>query len=383
MKQKLVLFISFVLAIGVLTGCAEKEDKNILEARTAIAKADYAAARSAIETAPDLPETRSLRALLPLHTASGWSTDVAAWHGTIQKVVEYLEPLNKDIKTLEMQEDPDSDDLDRLERLIRSRNSIAGLLANSLTTAAEKNANLPSELVNQPDSVAIIGLLEAEKCFDPTASGAAMMLIQKLGNTPIVSDLLISAMQHPDADIRKGAVRHLGDLEDPKLISTFESILKNKNESPYVLYNVIVALERLKEEPIVPALKLATQTNAGQVRLHAAKLIGQLKAEEALPSLIHLLADLDTHVRTASIKALTEIGEVSIAPLIEVLDSGAQNVLPDENSAEFLQLTSEYQYLANAYIDTTRRKNHRINTQAAAAQALGALNSRRSNSPPD
>ncbi|MYE89167.1 hypothetical protein F4X33_09260 [Candidatus Poribacteria bacterium] len=373
MKQKLVLFISFVLAIGILTGCAEKEDRNILEARAAIAKSDYAAARSAIETAPDLPETRSLRALLQLHNASGWSTDAATWHGTIQKVVDYLQPLNKDITTLETQEDPDSDDLDRLERLIRSRNSIAGLLASGLAAAAEKSINLPLELVNQSDSAAIIGLLEAEKCFDPMASRAAMMLIQGLGNTPTASNLLISATQHPDADIRKGAVRHLGDLEDPKLIPTFESILKNKNESPYVLYNVIIALERLTEEPIVPALKLATQTNAGQVRMHAAKLIGQLKAEEAISSLIHLLADLDVNVRTASINALTEIGNVSITPLIEVLDSGAQNVLPDENSTEFLQLTSEYQYLANAYIDPTRRKNHRINTQAAAAQALGAL----------
>ena len=373
MKQKLVLFISFVLAIGILTGCAEKEDRNILEARAAIAKSDYAAARSAIETAPDLPETRSLRALLQLHNASGWSTDAATWHGTIQKVVDYLQPLNNDITTLETQEDPDSDDLDRLERLIRSRNSIAGLLASGLAAAAEKSINLPLELVNQSDSAAIIGLLEAEKCFDPMASRAAMMLIQGLGNTPTVSGLLISATQHPDADIRKGAVRHLGDLEDPKLIPTFESILKNKNESPYVLYNVIIALERLREEPIVPALKLATQTNAGQVRMHAAKLIGQLKAEEAIPSLIHLLADLDANVKLASINALTEIGNVSITPLIEVLDSGAQNVLPDENSTEFLQLTSEYQYLANAYIDPTRRKNHRINTQAAAAQALGAL----------
>ena len=373
MKQILVLLISCALAIGLLTGCAEKEDKNILEAREAIAKADYAAARSAIETAPDLPETQSLRALLQLHTAAGWSTDVAAWHGTIQKVIDYLQPLNEDIKTLETQEDPDSDDLDRLERLIRSRNSIAGFLANSLAAAAEKSANLPSELVIHTDSAVIIGLLEAEKCFDPTASGAAMMLIQKLGNTPTVSDLLISATQHPDADIRKGAVKHLGDLEDPKLIPTFESILKNKSESPYVLYNAVVALERLIDEPIMPALKLATQTNAAQVRMHAAKMIGQLKAEEAIPSLIYLLADLDAYVRTESIKALTVIGEASIDPLIEVLDTDAQNILPDENSNEYIELTSNYHYLANAYIDTTRRENHRMRTQAAAAQALGAL----------
>lgn len=373
MKQKLALLISCVSAIAIFTGCAEKEDRNILEARAAIAKMDYTAARTTIETAPDLPETRSLRVLLQLHTSAGWSTDAAAWHGTIQKVIDYLPPLNADIKTLETQEDPDSDDLDRLERLIRSRNSIAGLLASALAAAAEKNPNLPLELVNQSNSAVIIALLEAEKCFDPKASGTAMTLIQTLGNTPRVSDLLIAATQHSDSDIRKGAVKHLGDLADPTLIPTFESILKNKNESPYVLYQVIVALERLREEPIVPALKLATQTNAGQVRMHAAKLIGQLKAEEAIPALIHLLADLDVYVRLASINALTEIGETSITPLIEVLDSGAQNVLPDENSTEFLQLTSEYQYLANAYIDTTRRKNHRISTQAAAAQALGAL----------
>ena len=197
MKQKLVLFIGFVLIISLLTGCAEKEDKNILEARAAIAKADYAAAQGAIETAPDLPETRSSRALLRLHSASGWSTDMTAWHDTVQTVVEYLQPLNADIKTLETQEDPDSDDLDRLERLIRSRNSIAGLLATSLAAATEKSANLPSELVNQSDSAVIVGLLEAEKCFDSKASGAAMTLIKNLGNTPTVSNLLISATQAP------------------------------------------------------------------------------------------------------------------------------------------------------------------------------------------
>ncbi len=378
MKQTLVLFISCVLAIGFLTGCAEKEDRNILEARVAIAEANYPAARSAIETAPNLPETQSLRALLQLHTTAGWSTDAAAWQGTIQKVIDYLQPLNEDINILETQEDPDSDDLDRLERLIRSRNSITGLLANALSTAADKNTNLLSELVSQPDSAVIVGLLEAEKGFDPTARGAAMTLIQKLGNTPEVSDLLIKATQHPDADIRKGAVKHLANLADPNLIPTFESILKNKNEAPYVLYNVIVALERLKEEPIVPALNLATQTNAAQVRMHAAKMIGQLKAEEAIPSLIYLLADLDAYVRAESISALTVIGEASIDPLIAVLDTGAQNILPDENSSEYIELTSNYHYLANAYIDTNRRENYRIRTQAAAAGALGALRAEKS-----
>ncbi len=372
MKQKSVLFISFVLTIGMLTGCAEKEDKNILEAREAIAKADYAAARSAIETAPDLPETQSLQALLQLHTSSGWKTEVAPWHGTIQKVVNYLQPLNEDIKKMEAQEDPDSDDLDRLERLIRSRNSIAGFLANSLAEAAEQDVELLSNLVNQVDSVAIMALLEAEKCFDPMPRQTAAMLIQKFGNTPAVSNLLVTeATQNQDAAIRRQAVKHLGDLKDPELIPQFESILRNKNESPDVLYNTIIAVEQIKDKPILSALKLATRTNAAQVRMHAAKLIGHLKAEDAIADLISLLVDSDNHVKNRAINALTQIGEPSIKHLIDVLDSGARNILPvpDENS----KLIVEYQYIANAYIDATRLKNHRISAQAAAIQTLGAL----------
>ena len=36
---------------------------------------------------------------------------------------------------------------------------------------------------------------------------------------------------------------------DPNLIPEFQSILKNTNEFPDVLYNVIVALEKLKDKP--------------------------------------------------------------------------------------------------------------------------------------
>ncbi|MCZ6677693.1 MAG: HEAT repeat domain-containing protein [Candidatus Poribacteria bacterium] len=373
MERKILLSISLVLIIGLLTGCAEKEDKNILEARDAIASANYTAAQSAVQTAlankPNLPEAQSLQQVLQLRTASGWKTEATHWQAAIQKVQDYLQPLNEAIKTLEAQEDPDSDDLDRLERLIRSRNSITGFLATSLAEAADKNATLVSDVVNQTGSAAITLLLEAEKCFNPTGRQAAAALIQSLGNTSSVSNLLIEATQHPDAAIRRQAVQHLGNLEDPHLIPVFESILKNKDESPDILYNVITALERLKYEPIIPALKLATQTNAAQARRHAAKLIGQLKAKEAIADLISLLADSDSYVKKNAINALVQIGEPAINPLIEVLDSGARNILPDEN----LELMVVHQYIANAYIDATRLKNHRINTQAAAAQALGGL----------
>jgi len=184
---------------------------------------------------------------------------------------------------------------------------------------------------------------------------------------------LIKETKNPDAKIRKQAVRHLGDLKEAKFIPVLESIFKNKNESPDVLYAAIVALEKLKDQPIVEALKLATQTNSAQIRMHAAKLLGQLKAEDSVLELIRLLADTNDYVKNIASKALIRIGEPSIDPLIAVLDSGARNVIPDKD-AKFI---AEYQYIANAYIDDARLAKRRIATQAAVIQALGALKAKK------
>ncbi len=396
MKHRFLLSINFVLIIGLLIGCGEKEDKDILEARQAIANRNYPAAKTAVQTAlshkPGLPEAQSLQLLLQLHATSGegWKTEAADWQGAIQKVLGYLQPLKEEIKTLEVLEDPDSDDLDRLERLVRARNSIAGLLANSLAEATVQNPKLLSDLVNQADTGVITALLEAEKCFEPAPRKAAERLIQQRGTEGPVTDLLIKETRNPDAAIRKQAVKHLGDLKEPKLLPIFESVLKNKNEAAGVLYNVIVALERLKDEPpppgggpmgeslspprgrggtIVPALKLATQTNVAQVRMHAAKLLGLLKAEDAITDLIRLSSDSNTYVKNSAITALIRLGEPAINPLIAVLDSKAQNIIPDKNP-DFMD---QYQYIANVYIDAARLENRRVSTQAAVIQVLGAL----------
>ena len=369
MKQNLLLFISFALIISLLAGCGEKEDKDILEAREALASRDYSAVQTALSRKSDHPEAQSLQHLLQLRTPSGWKTEATTWETAIQKVLRGLQPLNTEIQALESHEDPDSDDLERLERLIRSRNSIMGFLAIALTEAAKRDVELPSNLVDQPESAVITALLEAEKCFNSVPRGAAAMLIHSFGNTSSVSNLLIQETRNTDAEIRRQAVRHLGDLKAPEFIPVFESILKNKDESPDVLYNVITALEQLKSQPIRPALRLATRTNAARARMHAAKLLGQLKAEDSITDLLLLLADSDNYVKNSAINALIQIGEPSIKPLIEVIDSDTRNILPDENP----EFKAEYGYIAHVYIDATRERNHRISTQAAVIQTLGGL----------
>ena len=380
MKHRIFLCFSVVLSIVLLIGCGEKEDKDILEARLKIATGDYTAAEAAVQKAlsseSGKAEAESLQALLQLRSGTGWKTDAAVWQAAMQKVLSHLldeseNALNAQIQYIETLEDPDSDELDRLERLVRSRNSISGLLATALAEAVKQDAGLLSGLVAQPDAVVITALLEAEKCFQPAPRQAAMGLIQQLGTDTSAYDLLVEVTRHSDAKIRKQAVRHLGSLKMAEFIPVFESILHQKDQSPDVLYNTIVALEQQKGQSIVGALQLATQTNSAQIRLHAAKLLGQLKAEQSIDALIRLLADSNSYVKNAAIQALTGIGEPAIQPLIAVLDSRARDVIPDKDKN--LEFIVDYEYIANAYIDDARLENRRVSTQVAVNEVLGAL----------
>ena len=344
--------------------------------------ANYAAAQTAIQTVlsskPNHLEAQSLQGLLRLRATSGvgWKTEANDWHSAIQDVLGNLQPLKKEIEVLESLEDPDSDELDQLEWLIRSRNSILGACANALAEATEQNPQLLSALASQANSVVITALLEAENCSHPKHRQASSTLIQQLGNKELVFNLLVEEIQNPDPAIRKQAIKHLANLKNPKLIRELESVLKKKDESPDVLYEAIVALEGLKDQQlIIPALKLATRTNVAQVRMLSAKMLGLLNAEDSIADLVQLLADANEYVKNSAMTALIQIGPSSINPLMTVLDSGAKNVIPEEDNEP--NFRNEYQYIANVYIDTDRLKNRRISTQAAAIQTLGALRAKK------
>ncbi|MDE0300160.1 MAG: HEAT repeat domain-containing protein [Candidatus Poribacteria bacterium] len=374
MNRNTLFSIGVVLIIGIFIGCGEKEDKDILDARLAAAEGDFSAVQMAVERAlannPKQPEALSLQNILRLRSSS----DVSAWQSGLEQVLSHLKPLNEQIQVISDQEDPDSDDLDRQERLIRSRNSIASSLVNSLAEAKGKQNNLITDLAKQPKPIVITALLEAEKCFQLGPRETAARLIQEATTTSDAArKLLVQATRHADPRIRREAIKHLGNMRSEELIPTFESVLKNKDEEPDVLYRVVVALEMLiGKSAVLPALSEATKTNTTQVRIHAAKLIGQLKAEEGIDEMIRLLADSNSYVTNTAANALVEIGDASISPLIEVLDTDARNVIPSGDS-EFMH---EYQYIANVFIDDARLQKRRSSTQSHVIGVLGALRSR-------
>ena len=368
---KICIHLSLILTIVLVIGCGEKENRDIIEARAAIVRGDYTAAEAAVQrTDAGNQEALHLKAFLQNRTR----TEAESWHQAIAGSNAYLDTLTADILVISLQEDPDSDELDRQERLVRSQHSISGLFAVSLAQAVEKRAALLSELVAHTDAAVVIGLLAAEKCYQPEARTAVAELTAKLGNGEAVVELLRQATQHKDTAIQKEAIRHLGAMRNPELIPVFEEVLGNIGNAPEVAYRAIVALEqsmRTGSDPtsIVPGLQLALKNNSAQVRMHAAKLIGSIQAENAIPDLIRLLADPNSYVKNTAIDALNRIGEPTTAPLLEILDTKARNLIPDEDTG----FTTEYQYIASAYIDGLWMKKYRIGTQSAAIQTLGLL----------
>ena len=382
MKQYSIICVNLILCIAFLIGCGEKEDKAILSARQAIVRGDYASAESAAKKSrandSKNQEAVYLDRLLQLRN----STDTISWHQAIAQVLTYLETLNNDINAISTLEDPDSDELNHQERLIRSRNSISGLLATALVMAVEKQPNLLSGLAKRSDAVVVTALLEAQKCYQPSVHEAVTKLGQQLssetdGAGANFTNLLKNATQHPDPQIKKAAIRELGSLQSNELIATYQSILTKTDEAPEVAYSAIVAVGALcKPEfqpnpEIVSILQLATRNNNAQVRMHAAKLLGKLQAAAAVDDLIKLLADSNSYVKSTAVDALDRIGEPAIAPLLTVLETGATNVIPDESEG----FSDQYQFIASAYIDDSWMKKYRLRAQSAAIGTLGILQS--------
>ena len=379
MKQYSIICIHLILCIAFFIGCGEKEDKSILSARKSIVQGDYAAAESAVQKSrandSKIQEAVHLDRLLQLRD----STDTNSWHQVIGQALTHLETLNAGIAAISILEDPDSDELDQQERLIRSRNSISGLLVTALTMAVEKRPDLLSDLVNQSDAVVVVGLLDAQKCYQPAVLQSVEHLLEQLrSQTDTSSDfvtLLKNATQHKDPQIRNAAIRELGTLQNSELLPTYKSILTKTDEVPEVSYSAIIAVSELckpKFQPnaeIVPILQLATRNNNAQVRMHAAKLLGKLQAEAAVDDLIKLLADSNGYVQSTAIDALDRIGEPAVVPLLAVLETRAGNIIPDVDDG----FSEQYRYIASAYIDDSWMKKYRLRAQSAAIGTLGRL----------
>jgi HEAT repeat protein len=188
-------------------------------------------------------------------------------------------------------------------------------------------------------------LIEQLKSSDEKVRASAVEALRTIGKP--ATPLLIEAAQSKDSLQRWGAVAALGETGDPKAVPILLKVLKDEDEniravaaaslgklqyaraarqlvsaladkSERVQAHAEWALENIAERAI-PAIMEGAKGSAA--RLRAFRLLGRLKAHQAVPILIDGLDDRRPEIRAVAAWALGEIGDRrAISALQKTLD---------------------------------------------------------------
>lgn len=145
----------------------------------------------------------------------------------------------------------------------------------------EEAATLLGEFADPRGVTPLVDVLQDE---DRAVRDAATAALRKIGQAAVPT--LISVLRHPNGNVQEAAVSILKDLADPRAL-----------------------------DPLIGCL---TSLN-WVVRMHAARGLGVLGKERAVPSLVPLLVDRVKAVRVEATDALARIGRLALATLVAAL----------------------------------------------------------------
>lgn len=318
-----VLLIA-AFSIWMLSGCGEEEIKDILKARELIQSRDFKGAaqriRAALQTEPDNVEALCLKEILSVRD----KRDPSAWRSALERCLNEIKPLEKEIKDLEAKEEPDEDDLKRLERVVRSRNYAMGFLARSFADLIEKGADWAKPLMESSPDLLIKAMLISGKCYDEKVRDKVGAVIERMGQSAVKP--LISELKADDPLVRAQAVYYLGRLRVKEAVGPIAELTKPGSEPYEVMYQIPIALELIGGEATVAPLRNVLKSQYAQPKIYAANLLARIGAKEAIPDLVDLLADTNSYVVTVAKRALISFGSDSVKPLLEILKTRAADV---------------------------------------------------------
>ena len=316
----LMLITAALIQLG---GCGEKENKDLLKARALISKGDYEAAPLKVEAAlkaePQNPEALCFKEILSVRGKA----DPEAWRRVIERCLKLMEPVESEIDQLSSKEELDEDELKRLRRLIRSRNYAMGFLVKALAETAERGGWARRLFEEAPD-LTVRAILKGEKCFDEEVRRRADQLILRMDGAAIKP--LINQLSSADPVEKANAVRLLGLLKAEEAVEPLGRLAGSREESFEVIYEIPIALERIGGEGIIGPLRAVLKNQYAQPKIHAVKLLAELKAVEAIPDIIDLLAEGNSYVVSAAKSALISFGREAVPHLLGVLRTRAENV---------------------------------------------------------
>jgi len=127
---------------------------------------------------------------------------------------------------------------------------------------------------------------------------------------------LISALEHPDGDVRWKAAIALGEIGDQRAI---EPLIRQLSDTDrFVKSRVAHALGMIGAPAVHPLIRTLREGD-GNLRWGAAIALGRIKDPQAVEPLIQALADKYENVRAEAAASLASIGKPAIAPLIRFL----------------------------------------------------------------
>ena len=136
---------------------------------------------------------------------------------------------------------------------------------------------------------------------------------------------LVEAVRDPVEDVRLAAVRALGQLNEPRGLRLLLDAMEEGNRwTGSSIIEAIIGMGPETASEIVPRLKATTSINA---RLLYVQLCGLIQIAEALEPLLWLLRDPDKETRISVVKALEQLGDISVVKsLITSLDDESWEV---------------------------------------------------------
>jgi len=126
--------------------------------------------------------------------------------------------------------------------------------------------------------------------------------------------ILLRALRDEDENVRAVAAASLGKLRYSKAAPQLVRALADKSER--VQSHAELALENIGEEAIPAVMEGAKRT---ATRFRAFRLLGRLKARQAVPLLVEGLRDRKPEIRTIAAWALGEIGDPTAIPALQQL----------------------------------------------------------------
>ncbi|NQT26470.1 HEAT repeat domain-containing protein [candidate division KSB1 bacterium] len=163
-------------------------------------------------------------------------------------------------------------------------------------------------------------LLRVFQSEDPAQIQAAAMIAGAIGDT-IVSEALIDLLDHPAEKVRTQAIQSIGLLKIQSTAAHLVSLLKDP--SLEVRRAAAATLGEFQDASVLPYLLSAINEDDKPVRLAAILSIGNIADSSALPELVRLLSDEDSDITAFASESLFHMGRKAVPILIQTLDQGS------------------------------------------------------------